>query len=58
MVDIDDTIGQEVSAEFKDQFGNENVHFIHCDVTDSPSLEGITVLILMMYLPLFWHEPL
>ena len=53
VVDINDTIGQKVSAEFKDQFGNENVHFIHCDVTDSPSLEGIIVSIFMMYFSLF-----
>eukprot|EP00112_Aurelia_sp_Birch-Aquarium-sp1_P005767 Seg1653.11 transcript_id=Seg1653.11/GoldUCD/mRNA.D3Y31 product="15-hydroxyprostaglandin dehydrogenase" protein_id=Seg1653.11/GoldUCD/D3Y31 len=40
VVDINETIGQKVSTEFKDQYGNENVHFIQCDVTDSPSLEG------------------
>ena len=40
VVDIDDVNGIKTCDEFKNEFGKENVNYIHCDVTDKDSLEG------------------
>ena len=41
ILDMEEELGTKTATEFQSQYGNENVIFIHCDVTIKENLEGM-----------------
>ena len=57
MVDYNDADGEKTCAEFRNKFGESNIIFCKCDVSDSAQLEGMAINWAMFtFLPNEWYQ--